>query len=104
MSFEAITSISQAENAAEVAVSYVESQAKQMIADAENAGKAAVAKAVEKAEREIAELRRQSAAKSELEAGELNNTVENRKAGLRAAAEAKLTEAATLVVERIVNG
>ena len=104
MSFEAITNIAQAENAAKVAVSYAEAQAKQMVAEAESAGKAAVEKAVERAEREIAELNKQSVAKSEVQASELYSKVENRKAGLRAAAESKLAEAAALVVERIVNG
>ena len=104
MSFEAITNISQAENAAKVAVSYMEAQARQMLTDAENNGKAAVAQAIERAENEIAELRKQAAEKSKHEADDLSSTVENRKAGLRAIAESRLSEAANLVVERIVKG
>ena len=37
------------------------------------------------------------------EAGELSTETENRKAALRARAEARLEKAAALVVERIVN-
>ena len=40
MSFDAITGIAQAEDAAKVAVQYAQAQAKQMIADAEAEGTA----------------------------------------------------------------
>lgn len=104
MSFDAIASIAQAEDAAKVAVSYAEAQAKQMAADAEAAGKASIAAAVAKAESEIAELKRRTEQKAQGDAEKLSGSVENRKAVLRAAAEAKLEAAAALVVERIVKG
>ena len=55
------------------------------------------------ADSELAELRKQADAKAMTEAGELSTETENRKAALRARAEARLEKAAALVVERIVN-
>lgn len=103
MSFEAITSIAQAENEAKAIIAGAEAKAKQMVADAESAGKAAVEAAYAKAESELKELRRQADEQAMSEAGELSGDMENRKAVLRAKAEAKLEKAAALVVERIVN-
>lgn len=103
MSFDAIASIAQAEDAAKVAVSYAEAQGRQMIADAEAAGKASIEAAVKKAEAELGELKKRSDAKSLDEAAKLSQSVQGRKADLRAAAEEKLEAAAKLVVERIVN-
>ena len=71
--------------------------------DAESAGKAAVEAAAAKAESELVELRRQSDEKAVKAANELSQELENKKAALRAKAEAKLDQAAKLVVERIVN-
>ena len=103
MSFEAITSITEAEALAKTAVVQAEAKARQMIADAEAAGKAAVEAAAAKAESELVELRRQSDEKAVKAANELSHELENKKAALRAKAEAKLDQAAKLVVERIVN-
>lgn len=103
MSYEAITSVTQAENAAKSAVAAAEAKAKQMLADAENAGKAAIEAACIKAESELQELRTKAGDKAVNEAGDLSKDLENRKAVLRAKAEARLEQAATLVVERIVN-
>ena len=75
MSFDAITGIAQAEDAANVAVQYAQAQAKQMIADAEAEGKAEIDAAVARAEKE-----------------------------LHAGAEAKLDAAASLVAERVMKG
>lgn len=103
MSYEAITSVTQAEAAAKTAVANAEVKAKQMLTDAENAGKAAIEAACVKAESELQELRARAGEKAVSEAGDLSKDLENRKAALRAKAEAKLEQAATLVVERIVN-
>ena len=51
MSFDAITGIAQAEDAAKVAVQYAQAQAKQMLADAESEGKAEIEAAVARAEK-----------------------------------------------------
>ena len=80
MSFEAIASITQAEADAKASVAQADAKARQMRIDAENAGKAAMDAA-----------------------GGLSKELESTKAELRAKAETKLAQAATLVVERIVN-
>ena len=104
MSFDAITGIAQAEDAAKVAVSYARAQAKQMEADAEKAGEKAVAAALEKAESELNRLREQSRIKAEQDSKTLTGKMETKKAVLRAAAEARMDKAAMIVAERIVNG
>ncbi len=103
MSFEAITSITGAEAQAKAVVAGAEARAKQMLSDAQAAGKAAIEAAGAKADSELAELRRKADEKAMTEAGVLSGELENKKAALRARAEARLGEAAALVVERIVN-
>ena len=103
MSFEAITSIAQAETDAKAAVAAAEAKAEQLLSDAEAAGKAAVEAACSKAEEELAELNRQAKEKAKGDAQTLAGELENQKAALRARAEARLDQAASLVVERIVN-
>ena len=103
MSFDAITGIAQAEEAAKVAVQYAKAQAKQMLSDAESTGKAGVEAAIARAEKELAALKQKSDAKSVEDATKLLAEIEKQKTQLRSQANAKLTAAATLVVERIVN-
>ena len=104
MSFDAITGIAQAEDAAKVAVQYAQAQAKQMLADAESEGKAEIDTAVARAEKELRVLRQKSDAKSVEDAKKLLNELETKKAVLKAGAEAKLNTAASLVAERVVKG
>lgn len=104
MSFDAITGIAQAEDAAKVAVSFAEAQAKQMVADAEAAGREKIKAAIEKADRELAQLRKKSEEKVSDNTVSLSGKTDSKKAVLRAAAEARLDRAAALVAERIVNG
>ena len=101
VSFEAIASITQAEADAKASVAQADAKARQMRIDAENAGKAAIDAAA--ADNELAELRRQADEKAMDAAGGLSKELESTKAELRAKAETKLAQAATLVVERIVN-
>jgi V/A-type H+-transporting ATPase subunit G/H len=103
MSFEAINSVVQAEAEAKAAVAAAEAKARQMILDAQAAGKAAVEAAGDKADSALAELRRKADAEAMDKASELQRDVENKKAALRARAEARLEQAASLVVERIVK-
>lgn len=103
MSFEAITSIAQAEAEAKAAVAAAEVKARQMLADADAAGKAAVEAACSKAVEELAELSRQAKEKAVGDAQTLAGELENQKAVLRSRAETRLDQAASLVVERIVN-
>ncbi|MBR0393112.1 MAG: hypothetical protein IJK38_12400 [Oscillospiraceae bacterium] len=104
MSFDAITGIAQAEDAAKVAVQYAQAQAKQMLADAESEGKAEIEAAVARAEKELRVLRQKSDVKSVEDAKKLLNELETKKAVLQAGAEAKLDAAASLVAERVVKG
>ena len=103
MSFEAINSVVQAENEAKAAVAAAEAKARQMVSDAQTAGKAAVEAAGDKADSALAELRRKADEEAMSKAADLSRDVENRKAALRARAEARLDRAASLVVERIVK-
>ena len=104
MSFEAITAISAAEE-----------KARQMKAEALAAAKAAEAAAVEegkltmeaarkKAESVVRELRAKSDEKAKQDAVALASDTENRKAAMRARADARMDKAAALIVERVVNG
>ena len=99
MSFDAITGIAQAEDAAKVAVQYAQAQAKQMLADAESEGKAEIEAAVARAEKELRVLRQKSDVKSVEDAKKLLNELETKKA-----VQAKLDAAASLVAERVVKG
>ena len=103
MSFEAINSVVQAENEAKAAVAAAEAKARQMVADAQAAGKAAVEAAADKADSALGELRRKADAEAMSRAEALQRDTENKKAALRARAEARLDRAAALVVERIVK-
>ena len=84
MSFEAITAINEAEE-----------KARQMKADALAGAKAAA---------EVRELRAKSDEKAKQDAIELASDTENRKAAMRARADARMEKAAALIVERVVNG
>ena len=53
---------------------------------------------------ELAELRSKSDEKAKEDALELASDTENRKAAMRARADARLEKAAALIVERVVNG
>lgn len=103
MSFEAIASIAQAETEAKAAVAGAEARARQLLNDAEADGKAALEAADAKAQSELAELRRQADEQAMVDAGGLSNELETTKAVLRARAEARLEQAVSLIVERIVN-
>ena len=103
MSFEAIANISRAEAEAKTLIAQAEAKARQMVADAVAAGKAAVEAALAKADGELEQLRRQADEKAMAAAGGLSGELESQKAALCALADAKLDQAATLVVERIVN-
>ena len=58
----------------------------------------------EEAAAELAELRAKSDEKAKEDARQLASDTENRKAAMRARADARLEKAAALIVERVVNG
>ena len=84
MSFEEITTIRDAEN-----------RAKQIQADAQ---------AVGKAQRELQTLRAKSDEKAKADAEKLAAETKNKEAAMRIKAKTNLDRAASLIVERIVNG
>lgn len=57
-----------------------------------------------KAESEVRELRAKSDEKAKQDAVALASDTENRKAAMRARADARMDKAAALIVERVVNG
>lgn len=104
MSFEAITQINQAEEAAKKGRAQVIADAKAAEAAAVEAGKAAVEAAVVNARQQVQDMQAELEAKANAAAEVLASETENRKAAMRACAEGKLDQAAALIVERIVNG
>lgn len=103
MSLEAIVSITKAEEHIKQMKADAAAEAKRMLAEARENGEAAVAAALKKAETEIAELTKKAEDKAKADATELAQSNENKKAAMRAKADAKLDKAAELIVERIVN-
>lgn len=104
MSFEAVNMITDAEALAKKKMADAETAAKQLIAKAEEDGKAAVKAALEKAAEEAAVLKAESGRRSDEKTGGILADAEKIRSELREQAEAKLDEAAELIVERIVNG
>ena len=104
MSLEAITTISEAEENARRMKAEAAAAAKAAEAVALAEGKAALEAAAQKAASELAELRAKSDEKAREDARQLASDTENKKAAMRARADARLGKAAALIVERVVNG
>lgn len=104
MSFEAITMISQAEESAKKGRAQVLTDAKAAEAAAVTEGKAAVEAAVAKARQEVHDKLVKMETDAAASAEALAKETENKKAAMRAGAEGRLEKAASLIVERIVNG
>lgn len=104
MSFEAITTISEAEESAKRSKAQAVADARAAEANAVAEGKAAIAAAVGKASEELREELSRSDAQALAAAKQMADDTENKIAALRARAEGRLDKAASLVVERIVNG
>ena len=104
MAFDAITMISQAEEAAKKDLAQALADARAAEDAAVEAGKAALEDAAVRARKEIqeklADLEAEAAAAADALAGE----TESKKAAMRSAAQQNLDAAAALIVERIVNG
>lgn len=104
MSFEAISSITEAEEAAKQTVADAEVKARQMIADAETEGKALVKKASEDASSERTELFDKAQGVILTNAQEIKKSSDDTVASLRHKAKANIDDAAKLIAERIVKG
>ena len=104
MSFEAITTISEAEETAKRVKAQAAQDAKAAIAAAEAEGKAGLDAAEKKAAEEIRALRARSDEKAKADAQELANVTEEQKAAMLEKAQGRMDKAAALIVERVVNG
>lgn len=104
MSFEAITIISQAEETARKERLQTAADMKAAEEAAVEEGKNSVTAAIAKARKEVQTRQTELEAAARAEAKALEDETEKQTAAMRACAEQKLDAAATLIVERIVNG
>lgn len=104
VSFEAIETISDAEERAKQMKQDALAAAKAAEAEAAAEGKTSLRAAEDKAAAELAELRKKSDEKAKAEAERLYSETENKKAAMTARANARMDKAASLIVERVVNG
>ena len=103
MSLEAMQVIAEAEEKVRQMKASSAAAAKKRIADARIAGDNLVEEAVKKAQREIEELLSQVSREATDGAKELAQKSEADKAAMRAAAESRMPEAVSFIVERIVK-
>ena len=103
MSFEAMETLAAAEETVRRMQADAAVAAKQSLARAGEEGEQMIADALKKAESELAELGRQADEKAKASVLALAENNENRKAAMRAHAEARADKAAAFIVERIVN-
>ena len=103
MSFEAITTIRDAENRAKQIQADAQAAAAAAVETAQAEGKAAEL-TVGKAQRELQTLRAKSDEKAKADAEKLAAETKNKEAAMRIKAKTNLDRAASLIVERIVNG
>ena len=104
MTFEAITNIAQAETEAKEMISSAESRARQMVIDAEKEGKAAFEAAKSMAADECTKIESGAQETADKKAKIAGRTTEDEKNRLIEAAQAKMDEAAGLVVEKLIRG
>lgn len=104
MSFEAIESIARAEQEAKELVEKTQLRSREMISKAEADGKNSVIEAGLKAEKTLAGLRIEANKAGVVNTDKYMAKLKSEKEALEATAQARLDKAATLVVERIMNG
>ena len=104
MTFEAITSIAQAETEAKELVAAAEARAKQMLLDTEKEGRAAIEKAKTMAADECGKIESGAQETADKKARSANRNTEDEKTRLSEAAMSKMDDAADLVVEKIIRG
>jgi vacuolar-type H+-ATPase subunit H len=104
MSLNAIKTITEAEENSRSAKAEAQAEVKRMVEQAETAGREAVAAALLSAEEDNLNMLREIDLKSEEYSAELKSHTDNRRAVMRAHAEARFGEAAQIIVERIVSG
>lgn len=104
MAIEAITKISETEQRMKQLKEQAEAEAKKTRERAREAGQAALDQSIDMGNREVIELIKNAEEKANNKAQELLSGSENKKAAMRARAEANLDKAASYIIERIVNG
>ncbi len=104
MSFEAITTISEAEEIAKRGKAQALADARAAEAEAEAEGRASIAAAIRKAEGELRESLEKADAEAAAAAEQMADDTNKKIAAMSAYAEGRLDKAASLIVERIVNG
>ncbi len=104
MTFEAITSIAQAETEAKEMIASAESKARQMLIDAEKEGKAAIETAKAMAADECAKIENSAQETAAKKAKNTSRNTEEEKTRLYESARAKMGEAAGLVIDKIIRG
>lgn len=104
MSFEAITTIREAEERAKQIKAEATAAAGAAVEAAQAEGKATVDAALRKAQDELQVLRTKSDEKAREDAEALASSTKNKEAAMRTRAKTRLDKAASLIVERIVNG
>lgn len=104
MSLNAIKSITEAEDAAKNAKLEAQSKMKRDAEQAEQDGRNLIAESLAQADGEAKHLKREAELKAEEYAKNLASSTANKRAALVAHAEARLSAAAELIVERIVSG
>jgi len=104
LSFDAIETLNGVEERVKRMRADAAAEAKQNAANARKKGEQLVAEAIANADREVKEQLRLADEKARTAARALADNNENRKAALRARADARMDSASAFVVERIVNG
>ena len=103
MSLEAMETLAAAEETVRRMQADAASAAKQRLAAAREEGEQLVAESLRRAEQELDELGKAADEKARADVIALAENNENRKAAMRAHAEARADKAAAFIVERIVN-
>lgn len=103
MSLEAMQFLAQAEEKVRQMKSAAAAEAKKRIADARLEGEAMLDEAVKRAERELDELDARANDEARKSAHELAEKNEAGKAAMRTAAQERMNEAVSFIVERIVK-
>ena len=104
MTFEAINKIAQAETEAKEMITSAESKARQMLIDAEKEGKAALETARSMAADECAKIENSAQETADKKAKIAGRQTEEEKSRLYEAAQAKMSDAAGLVIDKIIRG
>ncbi|MDR3209470.1 MAG: hypothetical protein LBT36_02440 [Oscillospiraceae bacterium] len=104
MSLEAIEQITAAEDAAKRRIAEAQAEAKRSAEEAERVGRESVESSLRQAEDDVRAMKHELDLKAAESARELVDKTANRRAALRAHAEARLEQAGAIIVERIVSG